>query len=83
VLAPRFAFANRAALAAVALATGLQLVAAFFQPLARVLGVTPLSAREWVLVGALGALPAVIGQTAKLIRALSASARERSAHADR
>jgi Ca2+-transporting ATPase len=83
VLAPRFAFANRAALAAVALATGLQLVAAFFQPLARVLGVTPLSAREWVLVGALGALPAVIGQTAKLLRALSASARERSAHADR
>jgi Ca2+-transporting ATPase len=69
VLAPRFAFANRAALAAVALAMGLQLVAAFFEPLARVLGVTPLSAREWALVGALGALPAVLGQGLKLLRA--------------
>jgi Ca2+-transporting ATPase len=70
VLTPRFALANRAALAAVALAMALQLGAAFFAPLARVLGVTPLSAREWALVAALGALPAVLGQGAKLIRAL-------------
>jgi Ca2+-transporting ATPase len=83
VLVPGLAFANRAALAAVALAIGLQLVAAFFEPLARVLGVTPLSAREWVLVGALGALPAVVGQGAKLLRALSAPPRKRTVHADR
>ena len=68
VLAPRLALANRAALGAVALAIGLQLLAVFLEPLARVLRLTPLSATDWVLIVALGALPAVAGQLAKPLR---------------
>ena len=68
-LAPGTALSNPIALAAAALAIGLQLLAAFFAPLARVLRVTPLSGREWILVLALGALPAVLGQLVKLLRA--------------
>jgi Ca2+-transporting ATPase len=69
VLAPRSALANRAALVAVALAIGLQLLAAFLPPLAHVLRVAPLSGEQWGLVAVLGATPAVVGQTAKLLRA--------------
>jgi Ca2+-transporting ATPase len=68
VLAPRSALANRAAVAAVALALGLQLLAAFFPPLARVLQVGPLSAGQWLTVAILGSIPAVAGQLVKLIR---------------
>jgi Ca2+-transporting ATPase len=68
VLSPHVAFVNRAALLAVALAAGLQGLAAFFQPLARVLHVTPLTGREWALVVALGAGPAIVGQIGKLLR---------------
>ncbi len=74
VLAPRSALANRAALAAVALAGGLQLLAGFFPPLARVLGVTPLSGNQWVLVAVLGAAPAIVGQLVKVIRERQAKA---------
>jgi len=69
VLAPRAALANRAALAAVALAIGLQLLAAFLPPLAHVLRVAPLSGEQWALVAVLGAAPAVVGQNVKLLRA--------------
>jgi Ca2+-transporting ATPase len=68
VLSLRSVLANRAALAAVLLAIGLQLLAAFFLPLARVLRVTPLTGREWTLVLVLGAMPAILGQIAKALR---------------
>ncbi len=68
VIAPRSALANSAALAAVALAGGLQLLAIFFEPLAKVLGVTSLSGNEWMLVTILGATPAIVGQLVKVIR---------------
>jgi Ca2+-transporting ATPase len=67
VLAPRSALANRAALGAVALAIGLQLLAAFFTPLAEVLQVHPMTGSQWALVGVLSATPAVVGQIAKAI----------------
>ncbi len=69
VLAPRSALANRAALVAVALAIGLQLLAAFLAPLAHVLRVAPLSGEQWALVAVLGATPAGVGQIVKLLRA--------------
>jgi Ca2+-transporting ATPase len=62
VLTPRTALANRAALAAVVLAAGLQLLAVFLRPLAEVLLVTPLSGTQWALVAVLSATPAVAGQ---------------------
>jgi P-type Ca2+ transporter type 2C len=68
VLAPRLAFANRAALGAVVLALGLQLLAALLSPFARVLEVGPLSAGQWVAVVVLGSTPAVVGQLIKLAR---------------
>jgi Ca2+-transporting ATPase len=74
VLSLRSAFANRAAIAAVVLALGLQLLAAFLPPLATVLRVTPLSGREWGLVVVLGAAPAIVGQAARLLRTRRAGA---------
>jgi Ca2+-transporting ATPase len=68
VLAPRAALANRAALAAAALALGLQLLAAFLPALSRVLGIGPLSARQWLTVAVLGSIPAAVGQLLKLNR---------------
>jgi Ca2+-transporting ATPase len=70
VLSPRLAFSNLAAVGAALLAVGLQLFAAFFPPLAAVLRIAPLSGREWAVVAGLAAVPAVLGQAAKLIRAL-------------
>jgi Ca2+-transporting ATPase len=72
VLAPGLALANRAAVGAVLLVGGLQLLAAFFDPLARVLRIAPLSGREWLLVVTLGALPAAAGQAMKALRRLRA-----------
>jgi P-type Ca2+ transporter type 2C len=69
VLSPRRALGNRFALGAAALAVGLQLLAALFPPLSRVLHVAPLSAPEWLVVGALGLVPAVAGQAIKSLRA--------------
>ena len=75
VLSPKLAFANRTAVAAVLLAVGLQLFAAFFDPLARLLRLTPVSGREWVLVVALGTVPAIVGQVEKALRGIRASPR--------
>lgn len=69
VLSPRRAFSNRYAVAAVALAVGLQLLAALFAPLSRILAVVPLSPTDWLVVAALGLVPAVVGQTVKSVRA--------------
>jgi Ca2+-transporting ATPase len=72
VLAPGLAFANPAAVGAVLLAIGLQLMTVFLEPLARVLRVTPLTGREWALVVGLGALPGLLGQGVKALRSLRA-----------
>jgi magnesium-transporting ATPase (P-type) len=66
VLRPARALANRWALAAVALSLGLQLVA--FAPLGAVLDLAPPTAREWLWIAALGAVPALVGQVTKLLR---------------
>jgi Ca2+-transporting ATPase len=60
--------ANPWALGAVALVVGLQVVAVEYPPLARTLGVVPLTATEWMVVAALTALPALIGQAVKTLR---------------
>jgi hypothetical protein len=53
------------ALGAVALSIALQLAALGFAPLAAILHVTPLETTEWIVVVALAAIPAVVGQGAK------------------
>lgn len=75
VVAPKRAFRNRWALAAVAVVVGLQALAVYAPPLRRVLDVTPLGVREWLLVAACASLPAVVGQALKLARAAAARLR--------
>jgi len=62
VLLPHLALRNRWALAAVVLAVGLQVAAVQIAPLGALLDVTQLRATDWLLVGVLAAVPAVIGQ---------------------
>ena len=47
---------------AFAITLALQFLAVSYTPLARVLGLQPLAAREWVLVLLLAAIPAIVGQ---------------------
>ena len=68
VVVPLRALANRYAIAAVVLATGLQSMTVFVTPLARLLHVSPLAGREWLVVLAMAAVPAVVGQTIKVCR---------------
>lgn len=68
VLSIHRALGNRYALGAAALATGLQLAAAFWPALRQSLHVTPLSTTDWLVVGALALLPALVGQTIKVCR---------------
>jgi Ca2+-transporting ATPase len=65
VVAPAEALRNRWAVGAVALSLGLQVAAVAVEPLARVLGVVPLSSREWAVAVGLGLVPAVVGQALK------------------
>jgi Ca2+-transporting ATPase len=65
VLAPTRAVANTAALAAVAIVFLAQLSTVVFGPLAQVLHVEPLDAREWILVAVASLVPAVAGQAGK------------------
>jgi len=44
-------------------------LAAAFPPLARTLHVAPLAPGDWLLVAALGAVPAAVGQGLKFLRA--------------
>ena len=60
---------NRWALAAALLTVALQFLAVYFAPLARILGVVPLAARDWLIVLPLALLPAVIGQGIALAKA--------------
>jgi Ca2+-transporting ATPase len=68
VIRPARMVANRYALGAVAVVLTLQMLAAFWTPLARTLGVVPLGWPEWLLVGALGVLPGVAGQIVNTFR---------------
>jgi Ca2+-transporting ATPase len=70
VLSLRRVFGNRYALGAAGLALALQLLAALFPPLSRMLHVTPLSTPDWLVVGVLGLVPALAGQTIKSVRAV-------------
>jgi Ca2+-transporting ATPase len=67
VLRPASIVSNPLALAGAATAVLLQIAAISIAPLARVLHLTPLSVREWVVIVTLAAVPAVVGQAAKLI----------------
>ncbi len=69
VTAPGRVLSNRFAVGAVVLTVGLQLLAVFLPPLARVLRIEPLGARDWAVVTALSLLPAVAGQSLKWARA--------------
>ncbi len=62
VLRPTRIVANRYALGAVALVLVLQMIAASWAPLARTLGVVALGWRDWLIIGALGVLPGLVGQ---------------------
>jgi Ca2+-transporting ATPase len=64
---------NRVALAAVALAGGLQVLAATYAPLARVLGVRLPGLTDWLVVLVLSAIPALVGQAVKLARGAEAA----------
>jgi Ca2+-transporting ATPase len=68
VLAPADAFRNRWAVGAVLLSLVLQGATAVVDPLARVLGVVPLSPAQWALVAGLGLVPGVVGQVVKAAR---------------
>ena len=72
VLTPARAFANPVAIGAVCLAMVLQL-ATVFNPLARVLHVTPLSGAQWCVVIVIAALPALAGQLFKRFRPTASS----------
>jgi hypothetical protein len=69
VIAPARAFANRYALAAVAIAIALQAVAIGVGPVASVLHVTAIGRSDYVLIVGLALLPAIAGQAIKLARA--------------
>jgi Ca2+-transporting ATPase len=68
VLALRRAVANPYALTGVAIALTLQVAAVAVAPLASLLDIVSLSARDWVVVVGLAAVPAVGGQLFKLVR---------------
>jgi hypothetical protein len=61
--------ANRFALGAVALSVLLQLASLYVHPIALALRVAPMSGTEWVVVLACAALPALVGQALRLVRA--------------
>ncbi|HET7426123.1 MAG TPA: cation-translocating P-type ATPase C-terminal domain-containing protein, partial [Gemmatimonadales bacterium] len=68
VVAWRRILANRYALGAALVAVCLQLLAGLLPPLRRLLHVAPLSLHEWLIVGALGLAPAIVGQGLKAWR---------------
>jgi P-type Ca2+ transporter type 2C len=69
VLDPARVLSNRYAVGAVVLTVSLQLAAMYVDLLARVLRVPLLAAREWAMVLACAAIPAVAGQAGKLVSA--------------
>ena len=69
VLRFKRAAANPYALAGVAVSVAMQLGAITVEPLARLLRLVPLDPGDWIIVIALSALPAVVGQAIRLVRA--------------
>lgn len=59
---------NRWALGAALLTVALQFLAVYLAPLARILGVVPLAASDWLIVLPLALLPAVVGQVIALVK---------------
>jgi Ca2+-transporting ATPase len=68
VIAPKRALSNPYALAAVAVTAGLQIVSLSLDPLAAVLGLSPLNGTDWLVVLGLAAVPAVVGQAIHALR---------------
>jgi Ca2+-transporting ATPase len=68
ILMPRRLFSNYYAIGAVILTVALQILAIHLPPLARALGLRPLTPYDWVIVVGLALVPAAIGQLLKLIR---------------
>ena len=68
VLSLRSIGANTYAVVAVAVSISLQLAAMYVEPLAALLHVVPLRREEWVVVLALAAIPAIVGQVLKVLR---------------
>jgi len=66
VLNLKRALSNPYAIGALALSIALQLLVVYADPLARILGVVPLAAREWLIVISFALVPAVVGQAIKL-----------------
>jgi Ca2+-transporting ATPase len=69
VLSWRSVLANRFALGAVVLAGGLQVLAVWYPPLARLLELRMPDPQEWLVIIAAALLPAVLGQMIKILRA--------------
>ncbi len=61
----RQGFANRYAIAALALAIALQVAAVAYGPLNRVLELSPLAMRDWLIALGFALLPAIVGQSLK------------------
>ena len=68
VLAWRRITANPWALGAVPLVIALQVAAVYWTPLSTVLRTVPLTAREWLIVVGLAAVPAVVGQAVEYVQ---------------
>lgn len=68
VLERRQIVANRWALGALPLVISLQLLSVYWPPLASVLRTVPLAAADWLVVGGLSIVPAVIGQLMNLVQ---------------
>jgi Ca2+-transporting ATPase len=71
IIQPKLLLANPYAVGAVIITVGLQLLAVYLAPLARILGLTPLAPWEWFVVVGLSVIPAVLGQLLKIARARS------------
>ena len=65
VLRPARVIANPYALAGAFIAVGLQVATVWIEPLADILRVTPLDGRDWLVIVAAAALPAVVGTDAE------------------
>ena len=74
VLRPGAVVRNRFALAAVALAVGVQLLTVTSPTLTRVLRLEPLGGQAWAIVAGLALAPALIGQAHKTLRSRSEAA---------
>ena len=68
VITPSRAFANPWAVAAVPLVLALQAAAVYWTPLSTLLKTTPLTGEDWLVVGSLAVLPAIVGQLVRFVR---------------